>query len=603
MSKNAHGKRRKGSFISIRFTSLPKLFQKASAVFFILLATAMPTMAQGIVLKPEATFPILSAEVGNAPLFLINGNQTFWQPAAGDNQTAPELLDAGGLNKLVLALMTLRLVDKDYINLETNIATLLPHIVRPDGFQAQIKIHHLLQETAGFASPPLTIAPVALTETMSHNELKRFAIRQRSPGQLSSHDPVGWAIMMAAIEGSDAMPFKDLLMREIAVPLGLNETDLTLTYSSLGGPQMPLGLKLSRKAIATISGLLNRNRSADGTPYLQPETYQALMEGQKGFRFHPDGDVVSFGIVLKKAGRHLWIEPLNNRCGGLAFAAYPREGVVLGAAAKAYTCTQSAFMRGVQAVASNNFPGRVSPPTNGPRLAKPTQLEGRYTLAERSPYGLSERLDILEGDFLNVFGYTGDQVRVRRNDVEVQFYRQVSAYRFENEADPSDTILFSPFRLGGYVKVGEHTFRRADILGTAGALRNMLPWAIIVILTAGYYANPRKLRQWRRMGQFALLGGMLVGGGLYLDANYWAYVLYEMGQPWMITLWRLGINLGLMLVLSLPMFVLSFAKKEMIPTKGIAILTAPHLVAVALSSLMVFFALVLWGMAGTVSPY
>lgn len=74
-----------------------------------------------------------------------------------------------------------------------------------------------------------------------------------------------------------------------------------------------------------------------------------------------------------------------------------------------------------------------------------------------------------------------------------------------------------------------------------------------------------------------------------------------MGQPWLITVWRTGLNIGLMLVLSLPMFVMSFAKKT-IPTAGAAILTAPHLTVVAIASLAVFFTLVLWGVAGTFAP-
>ena len=563
-----------------------------------MLVFALPATAQGIVLKPQDVFPSLATDLPEATLFMINGRQVYWQPAPPDEQ-----IDGGAFNKLVLSLLALRLRDKDVIDFDADVATILPHIITPSGFQASIKVPHLLQETAGFASPPLSVGSETLKEAMSHTKLKRFAIRQRSPGQLSIHDPVGWAVLVAVIEASEAMPFSVLLRQQIAAPIGLSPADLQIVHHSLGGRQMPLTLKLSPKAIAAIGGLLLRNRTPDGAAFLDPNSYKQFVEGSKGFRFHPDGAIASYGITLKTEGRHSWIEPLNGDCIGTSYAAFPREGIVFGNAAIPGVCGQTTLLRNARFIANENFPGRLQQASDGPPLARPTKLDGRYTLAQRSPYGLTERLDILEGDFLNVFGYTGDQLRVRRNEEPVRFYRQTSAYRFENENDPTDTLLFSPFRLGGYVKAGDQIFRRADILGTAGELRNMLPWALLAILTAGYYAIAGKLRPWRRMGQFALIGGALVGGGLYLEANYWTYVLYEAGQPWVIAVWRLGLNIGLMLVLSLPMFVLSFAKKDMIPTRGFAILTAPHLILVALSSLMVFFALILWGVAGTVSPY
>lgn len=564
----------------------------------VFLAFALPSYSQGIVLKPQNVFPSLETDMTGSNLFMINGRQIYWQPSPPG-----EPVDAGAFNKLILSLLTLRLQDKGALDFDADIANTLPHIITPSGFQAPIKVPYLLQETAGFASPPLTIEPEVLDEAMSHKKLKRFAIRQRSPDQLSIHDPVGWALLVAVIEASEAMPFAVLLMQEIVEPLGLGATDIQLTHHSLGGLQMPITFQLSPKAVTAVGGLLLRNRTPDGSLYLEAGSYQQFADGRNGFRFHPDGTIVSYGMTLKTKDRHSWVEPLNSKCGGTAYTAFPREGLVFGIAADPGSCRQLALLQNAQTVANENFPGRPQPTADGPPLARPTKLEGRYTLAERSPYGLNERLDILEGDFLNVFGYTGDQLRVRRNAEPVRFYRQISAYRFENESDPTDTLLFSPFRLGGYVMVGDQVFRRADILGTAGELRNMLPWALLAILTAGYYAITGKLRPWRRMGQFALIGGVLVGAGLYLEANYWPYVLYEAGQPWVITLWRLGLNVGLMLVLSLPMFVLSFAKKEMIPTRGLAILTAPHLILVALSSLMVFFALILWGVAGTVSPY
>ncbi|MBO6504183.1 MAG: serine hydrolase [Kordiimonadaceae bacterium] len=560
---------------------------------------ATPSRSQGIVLKPDTVLPVLQTNTESQFQFYLSGTQTF--SAGGEPVQA---VDFSGLQKSLLSLVTLRLVDQGVLDLDQPVADLLPDIVPGSPFRAPLHIKHLLQETAGFASPPLSMVPRPLIAALNGKPLKRFAISMRSAGQISSHDPVGWALLVAALEKASGKTIGDLITEELLIPLGLPTESVEVTHQSLGGASMPLELMGSAQAYLSVSRLFVRNRDASGLPFLNRNLFLDLTTGHNGYRMHPSGTVVSYGIAIRDTGTHKSIIGLNDRCSpGAAFIAYPREGAVFGVIDETDVCEKSSLQQAGHLIASENFPARPQVVADGPPLAKPSKLEGRYVPATRSPYGLQERLDILQSDWLFVFGYSGDQLRMRRNDGPLTIFQQQEAYIFLNENNSGDELVFSPFRLGGYVADNGSLYRRADILGAAGQLRTMIPWALITIMTAAYYALGKRDKPWRRMGQFAGAGGVLVGASLYLEANFWAVVLYEMGQPWLITVWRTGLNIGLMLVLSLPMFVMSFAKKKTIPTAGAAILTAPHLTVVAIASLAVFFTLVLWGVAGTFAPY
>lgn len=582
------------------FTILSRLGQLVCIGLALMIAFSFPSsLAQGVVLKPEAVLPALHAGTDSEFTYYLSGNQAF---SSGDMPT--QMVDFSGMQKGLLSLIALRLVDRDLLHLDQPVADLLPDVVPASPFRAPLHIRHLLQETAGFASPPLTLEPGDINAAISGKPLKRFAISIRSPGQISSHDPVGWAILVAALEAASGKPIGDLILTELLTPVGLPETAIEVQYQSLGGTALPLKAMGTAEAYLAVSRLFMRNRDASGSLFLSRNVFLDLTTGQNGYRMHPYGPVVSYGIEIRDSGSHRWIVSLNDPCGaGASFVAFPREGAVFGAFDVASACKMAPLEAASRSVAQENFPARPQIADDGPPLAKPSKLEGRYVPAIRSPYGLQERLDILQSDWIFVFGYDGEQLRMRRNDGPLNIFKQKEAYIFEHESDADDRLVFSPFRLGGYVTDNGTLFRRADILGAAGQLQAMMPWALITILTAAYYAIRGRNKPWRRMGQFAAIGGVLVGGSLYMEANFWSIVLYELGQPWLITVWRTGLNIGLMLVLSLPMFVLSFAKKKTIPTAGIAILTAPHLTLVAIAALAVFFTLVLWGVAGTFAPY
>ncbi len=575
-----------------------------------------PALGQAVVLNPQDVLPELLADDTGTALFYINGTLTHGLPKGANGELdGAQFYNSSIASKLIISLVALRLSDMGLIAPEALVSDYLPDIVPIDPFEAPITIRHLLQETAGFASPPLSLEPHKLDAPLSGVKLRRFAIKLRSPDQASSHDPVGWAVLVALLEKASGKPFTQLVADQITAPLGLGAKNVMVSYQSLGGDAVPVVTEVSLAAFAEIVRLLIRNRDQAGGRYLGRITHSALVQGTEGFRLHPAGPTASSAITVRSTGGLRWIEGLNTDCSDpLAFAAYSEQGIAFigatGSPAGTGSCPASTVRGASLAQAAKYFPPKANARTSASQIARPSKLEGRYIPARRSPAALAERLTIMQSDWLTIYGHSGEQLQVRRRNGDPAIFTETAPYQYRNteENAPTSTMIFSPFRLGGYLLLGSNDngntlFRRIDILGRGGPLASIIPWTLLIIASAGFYAFRQPEKPWRNMGRFALAGALLVGVGLYLEVNSWANLLYEHHQPTLITLWRAGLNIGLMLLLALPMFVFSFSRNKTIPTGGAKTLVGPHLTLVAAAALLVFMTMILWGVAGTFAPY
>lgn len=586
--------------------------RRGFGLFFLIIVFGLgsvPSAAQGVVVNPDVVMPRLKADLPDARVFYVNGDGMTWSgPPGGDK------IDVGAFQKTLLALVTLRLVDSGTLSLDMAVSSLVPDIVPPEPFRAPITIKHLLQETAGFASPPESLEPNTLDKSADHAPLKKFAIVMRSPGQVSSHDPVGWAILIAVLEKVASAPVEVSIQQQLLHFL-YGDTDygsiMQLQYQSLGGQAMPLAISMKAPSLSRTIELLVGNRDWNNELFLAYQTYQNLILGRGGHQMHPADRIASYGIQINKSRSHYWLEPLNaDDQSELDFMAFPAQGAVFGAASTATVVAGPRLRENALELAREFFPPRPQTTTDGQKLVRPSKLEGRYIPAGRSPAGLSERLAIMQTDWLTLYGDGQGGLLVKRRDGAPMPYRETAPYAYAPAAAnaPSSELLFSPYRLGGYVALsgtnGERQlFRRVDSLGRAAQLAALMPWALLVIASAGFYAFRQPAKPWRNMGLFALSATALVSAGLYLELNSWATAVYTQDQPALVTLWRSGLNIGLMFMLALPMFVVSFSRNKTIPTGGLKFMVGPHLALVAAAALMVFLTLVMWGVAGTFAPY
>ncbi len=566
----------------------------------------MPSAAQGVVVNPDIVMPKLQTGIESVPVFYLNGGGMTWS-----DLTQGDKVDVGAFQKTILALAALRLADNGTLALDTSVSSLVPDIVPHEPFKAPITIKHLLQETAGFASPPESLEPILLGKSTDHHQLTKFSIIMRSPGQVSSHDPVGWAILIAMLEKTAGSPIEAIIQQQVLSPLYGGADYMTIKHQTLGGQAMPLDIEITGPVLSSITKLLVWNIDKGGELFLAYQTYQDLIQGRNGHQLHPSDRIASYGIQIHKNKSHYWLEPLNaGDHSSLDFLAFPAQGAVFGAAPTGAMPVRPSLRENALELAREFFPPRPQTTTDGQKLVRPSKLEGRYIPAIQSPAGLSERLAIMQSDWLSVFSDGKGGLLVKRRDEAAIPYRETVPYAYSGTAATmfSPGLIFSPYRLGGYVALkganGERQlYRRVDSLGRAAKLAALMPWALLVIASAGFYAFRQPAKPWRNMGLFALAGAALVGTGLYLELNSWASVLYAQDQPALIILWRTGLNVGLMLLLALPMFVVSFSRNKTIPTGGLKVMVAPHLALVTAAALMVFLTLVMWGVAGTFAPY
>jgi len=570
---------------------------------------AAPSAAQGVVVKYEVVMPRLESGVKDAFVFYVNGKGVHWSGTEVDTK-----VNVGAFQKTILALVTLRLADSGTLSLDADISSLVPEIVPPDPFRAPITIRHLLQETAGFASPPRELAANPQESAATHSQLEKFAIIMRSPGQVSSHDPVGWAILIAVLEQVADAPIEMIIQQQLIRRLsgdGDFSTIMHLQYQSLGGGAMPLEINMRAPSLSNAFKLLVDNRDGYKEPYLARQTYLDLTLGLNGHRLHPNDSVASYGIQITESASHRWLEPMNTlNQPTIDWMAFPAQGAVFGAVSNGSANAQVNIRKSTLEIASEFFPPTLPNVGSRQKLARPSKIEGRYIPASQSPAGLSERLAIMQSDWLTIYSNAEGQLLVRRRGGTPVFYQETSPYNYTGTTpnDIGPELLFSPYRLGGYLVLkGENgerqLYRRIDSLGKAGTLTALIPWALLIVASAGIYAFRQPAKPWRNMGRFALAGALLVGGGLYFEITSWATVLFEQQQPVLITLWRTGLNIGLMLLLALPMFVFSFSRNKTIPTGGAKVLIGPHLTLVAAAALLVFMSMILWGVAGTFAPY
>ncbi len=568
---------------------------------------ALPTgvYAQSIALNP-ATVEAMVNDLGpKSRIIMINGpNISVLRP--GDN--ANQQIKSAGLTKLLVAAITQRLIAEGAVELDTPVSGIIPEIVEANPFERAVTVRHLLQETAGFATPPSVLQSGPKPDLIKAHHLKKFIIKQRSADQLSAHDPVGWAVLVHTLEAAVARPFPFLVKQHFTIPFGLSPSDATIQYAKLSGKHMPVLVSFSEEAATTLAQLLVSNSTINDKTYVPRSRYNAWHDEASGHRLHPNANISMIGFSAHRFGGRTILSSLNSWCGdNTAFTAFPREGSAFLAVSldSKQTCASHLAKTVSERVATNLFPP-VTPSQTLALPPSPSTLSGRYIRADTAPAWLRERLDQMTSDWFTIGGFDSSGIHLTATDGTTRIYRTTGPYMYES-ADPfhdsKDALIFSPFKLGGYVIKNNDPYRRIDILGVASAFEQLLPWILLTLASGGIYRFTMKDRAWRNMAVFTIMGTALVSLGLYMELTAWPHVLYEQDKAWLISSWRVALNIGLMAVLTVPMFTVSFSRKDKLPQGLIEPVVKLHLILLSASAISLLLMLVAWGVAGTFSAY
>ncbi|TNE64286.1 MAG: class A beta-lactamase-related serine hydrolase [Alphaproteobacteria bacterium] len=505
----------------------------------------------------------------------------------------------GDAGQYVLALATLRLVDRGLVGLDNPVSGYLPDIVEKNPFRVAVTVRHILAGTAGYAVPPARYmdpgAPGA--------PLRAYAIEMRTAGQAASEDPVAWAILVQLLEHVAGKPIADIVADEVDRPLGLVPGAHTVPAAGNNGGALfaPVyGQTATGDALATLVKVLLSNRGAAGAPYLS-EALNAALVTRSSFRLHPLAPAHMLGVTRHFGGGLSWLA-VGDRCDG-------------GAAAMVFTNAQVAFVRlpdgavacggtawaPVYKTARDLFPteDQTARTDAAANLAPPSELGGRYVATGHQSDWLQARLLSLELDYADLTPRGDDLVLSGPGPAASgRVFSPGSPYFYESR--DGTPLVLSPYRLGGYMLVDGQLFRFVGAIGDPRYVIKPFPWVVLVLLSSIAYIRSRTDRAWRFMAGFGFAGTLMILAGLWCEWNLWPEVVYGEGRVWLVTLWRLVLNAGLMLVLTLPLFCISFQKRGLMPQKGVAFLIAvPHLLALMFAALAMLAILSTWGLAGT----
>ncbi len=152
---------------------------------------------------------------GTEVLFL----RTYGRDGRGAPVTEQTAFRLGSMSKAVTALVTMRLVERGEITLETEVETPLPELTAFGGSGATLG--HLLQHTSGLpARTPQANASADLSEQIA---ALRHTARIAAPGTEHVYTSANYLVAARMLEIASGEDFEDLLRREALEPLGFSE--------------------------------------------------------------------------------------------------------------------------------------------------------------------------------------------------------------------------------------------------------------------------------------------------------------------------------------------------------------------------------------------
>ncbi len=543
---------------------------------------------QSIAITPHSLPPTVRAQLTSDDAFIIGGPIAYG--------LTPEIKNAhyklGPSGKTFLALAALKMVEAGKIDMNEPIAKLLPETLEYSPFVVSVTLQHILTETAGYAVPVIT---------NQSTPLEYYARGMRTPGHMSHNDPVGWAILIKLLENVNGTNLQTIFKEYIEQPLGLPDGSIKTNDSAI----MPSPLLAAQEitatgeTIAAVLRLLVRNRTPNGSLFLQKYTHDFIIHNH-GWRMHPLTQAKTLaGKRLTQNGR-IWLEPSYSLCSdGVFFMAYPEAETVF----VKLNCPSLAYEDAVKNIVEERF----LPATKDTRLKEALRLSrplkkigGSYLKTDAPSGALQNRLRIIQYESIYVSEKKDGSLTVE-SGTHTKTFSYVAPFHYKSYDDI--TLTLSPYQQGGYLILDGTAYRYAGPFAKKRYLIHSVPFIIIILFSSLFYIRKDQSKKWQRMGQYGVIGTTLILVSVAIDYYFWSTVLFKWHLPWLINIWRFFMNAGLALILTLPMFMLSFIKNPG-DIKGLRVIFIPlHLGLLSIAAIALLFILVVWGIGGEFSAF
>ena len=553
-------------------------------LFWIGLST--PLYGQAITVNPNTLEATLKEELVNEHAFFVNGALTQGLTP----KMSESLHSLGPMSRTLLTLTALRMHTKGLFSLDEDIARTLPNLLSENPFRVAITARHLMTETAGFAVPPV----------FNHDvPFKNYLSQVRTAGQITHTDVIGWRLLVLFMEEKSNQNITDLFLDHVLIPLGHKKQALFVPrqFSVLDWPS---DLKANGSLIADLARLTVRNRDKSGARFLPPEIYEQLIARQS-WRMHPIGPRRTLGGVMLEMEERTYIGPPPTKgASGTTFVAFPNQGIAFVNLAG----VNRGYLEAIKTLAKDRFlpaaPDRRLNEAQG-LYDKDIEFNGAYVRSDRPSAWLKDRLDSIETEKLSLTDRGTGRLRVTFASGESILFNKKAPFLYETLI--GERLIFSPYRQGGYLVLNDTLYRYVGLLGNKFFVLDIFPLVILGLLSSLIHIRSEVSSRWRKMALYGSLGTVFVCAGLAADYFLWPQAVLIWDMTWLVNIWRVLLNIGLALVLSLPLFALSFTRKSELP-KGAALLVAPlHLGLLSVCAFALFLILVAWGLAGEFSAY
>lgn len=500
---------------------------------------------------------------------------------------ARTLFRLGSVSKVLTWIEVLKQVERGRLNPDAPIDDALPENLRlgPGGFNAPVRLRHLMTHTAGFESRELG--------RLFHDDPRRLSgseaalrsgqgMRMREPGRIASYSSFGAALAGAAAANVANTPFDQLMESDLLKPAGLASTSFREPYpdgSSLPEPLSPaLASRLADGFRWTGHGLQPRTFAygQDFAPALSASASAHDMGRLMTLLLAPDqgapagiGPRVSAALFtpLQRAAPGLpgWTYGLQEETLAGGFAGFGHGGATPGFATQMLMVPQLrlGIFVAVNTESGGALAGRLpqmlvrrfyaadpTPAAPPQALADPGRYAGLYLTTRRAYHGLEAMVDRLTRSERVSFGPDG-LLTLSTGDGRARQFNSIGDDRFR-AVDGQEVIAFNADREGASGRrllidpaAGEAAARTGWIYSPA-LLAGAAGLATVAALLCLIGMSTRDWRDYRQTRPQALAGGVQAIGGLawllavsgflifMRGARDPAQLMYAWPNPWLV---------------------------------------------------------------------
>lgn len=529
-------------------------------------------------------------------------------------QTVDKLTDkinSRQISHYAYSLLALRLADKAIINLDAPLYEVFPDYDLGEFFTVPVTIRSLTAQSAGFSVPLFFTHPIAGRKPISR-DFGDYIRPIRTAKTKTHEDPVATLLLVQSIEKITGKDITALLTDHVLVPLGLTKGDIAWQsndnqfYPDLFKPVFELAI--SKRAILKMGNYLNRNRGGDEA-FLSADSFLDLSE-RVTYAHHPLGHMRTSAQSQFAMNNHLmrttdlYCHPTLGDQASLVVINDSRMIMLLERkGGKACLLAQSKGI--VKDIIKNDIPSNLKFTTYRKRediykaMIEPIKpIQGIYMQDQTPSHWFTDRLNRIENGTMDITRTPGtENLQIKRpSDIIPREYIHQGPYLYKSR--DGSQLIFSKFMGGGYANLDGVPYRYTGIMGDKDLLIDFYPLIILLNLTVLIYIRSTVHQAYRTMAKVISIGTILIAISIVLEKKYAVQFYYYDDLGYVISLWRIMLNIGLMFVITMPFFAMNFSKTNKMP-RGFAkvLFTNIHLTLLTASTIALF----LWAMTVNIS--